>query len=269
MLTPTSEILRVLKEKNTGIRSGTESILAILQSLHKQVLDKLGDAAISGWDRHSLKQMLGSIDHQISNFSEKAKREASGQLEDLWGMGQVLVDAPLKASGIYTGFHLSTSGLDVLKDFTFHKLDELSDIAWNKIKGELTMCIMGGKTPQQVAGAIGKNLKSPSIFKTVAERAEVITQTEMGRAFSQSAQYRMHQASQYVPELQKEWMHSGHPKQPRPAHLAANGQHVQVKNAFNIGGVPMMYPRDPAAPIEEVIRCGCDHVPYHRSWANN
>jgi len=267
MATVNSEITRILRDKDRMVKSGAKAMLDILKELQKQTLDKLGRAAITEWDAYHLKQMLDSIESQVANFSAKARAEANGLLEESWGMGRNLVDVPLAQAGIYTGFRLSTSVLDTLKDFTFHKIEGLSDAAWDKIRGELTLGVMGGKTPQEVAVAIGKNLKDPSIFGTIARRAEVITKTEMGRVFSTAAELRMEEAADHVDGLEKQWCHVGHPKVPRPSHLAADGDHVPVDEPFNIGGVKMMYPRDPAAPIEETINCGCDHVPFHARWA--
>jgi hypothetical protein len=254
--TVNSGILRIIKDKDRAIKSGTESMLDLLKDLQKQTIDELGRASLDSWDAYHLKQMLYSIGYQIDNFTAKAKSEADGLLKDVWGKGQSLVDLPLAEKGIYMGFHLSTSVLDTLKDFAFHKLEDVSNAAWSKIRGELTLGVLGGKTPQEVATAIGRNLEDPSIFKSIAARAEVITQTEMGRVFSTAAEMRMEEAGQHVDGLEKEWLHSGHPKVPRPEHLAANGQHVPVDEPFIIGGVEMMFPRDPAAPIEETINCG-------------
>ncbi len=256
MATVNSEIRRILKEKDRAIKTGTRAMVDILKALQKDTLDRLGQAAITEWDAYHLKQMLDSIENQISNFQAKAKAEVDGLLEESWGMGRNLVDVPLAEAGIYTGFRLSTSVLDTLKDFTFHKIEGLSDSAWEKIRGELTLGVMGGKTPQEVAKAIGTNLKDPSIFRSIAHRAEVITQTEMGRVFSTAAELRMEEAAEHVKDLEKMWRHVGHPKVPRPSHVAADGQHVPVDEPFDIGGVDMRYPRDPAAPIDETINCG-------------
>jgi len=238
------------------IRSGTQSMLDLLKELQKQVIDELGRASLGSWDAYHLKQMLKSIEEQIGTFTVKAKAEADGLLDKSWDKGIAMTDAPLSAANIYTGFHISTSSLDVLKTFTFHKLEGLSDAAMDKIKSELTLGILGGKTPQEVATAIGQNLKDPSIFTSIAARAEVITKTEMGRIFSEATQMRMDQASQYVDGLEKMWRHAGHPKVARPMHLAAHGQHVPVNEPFRVGGIEMMFPRDPGAPLEEVINCG-------------
>jgi hypothetical protein len=251
-----SQISRILKDKDLGIRTGTRAMLSLLEELRDQTIGELGKAALTGWDSYHLKQMLSSIESQIANFQSKAKAEAGGLLDKSWNTGKTLVDAPLATVGVSTGFAMSGTLLETLKDFTFHKIEGLSASAWDKIRGELTLGVMGGKTPQDVAAAIGKNLKDPSIFGSIARRAEVITRTEMGRVFSTAAEARMEQAAEYVDGLEKEWRHVGHPAVPRPSHLAADGQHVPVNEPFNIGGILMMYPRDPAAPIEEVINCG-------------
>jgi hypothetical protein len=256
MPTVNSEIKRIIREKDLAVKSGTQSMLALLEELQQQVLDELGRAALGSWDAYQLKQVSNSIESQIADFKTKVKAEADGLLKDSWGKGQALVDIPLAEVGIYTGWHLSTSVLDTLKDFAFHRIDNLSNDAWLRIRGELNLGILGGKTPQEVAAAIGQNLTDPSIFSSIADRAEVITKTEMGRVFSEATQLRMEQAAQNVDGLEKQWIHAGHPKKARPMHLAANGQHVPVNEPFNIGGVQMMFPRAPGAPLDEVINCG-------------
>lgn len=261
-----STIKRILAEKDAGIRTGTQAMLGILEDLQAQVMDELGRAALGSWDAYHLKQALDAIGAQISNFEAKAKMEARGLLKEAWGNGISLVDMPLGVEGIYTGWHLSTAVLDTLSDFAFHRLENLTADAWLKIKGELNLGILGGKTPQQVADAIGRNLTDPSIFKNIADRAEVITKTEMGRIFSQATELRMEQAAENVPGLEKQWIHAGHPKKARPGHLAANGQHVPVDQPFIVDGIQMIFPRAPGAPLDEVINCGCDHVPYHATW---
>lgn len=257
MAAPKSEIKKILAGKNAGIQSGTQAMLNILEDLQKQVLDELGRAALESFDAYRLSKMLPSIEYQVRNFQEKATLESAGLLEKYWGMGQNLVNAPLASAGIFVGgFGLSTSALDALKNFTSDKIKGLSADALLKINTELHLGVLGQKTPGEVARAIGMNLDDPSIFKNIATRAEVITQTEMGRVFSQATQFRMEEAAEYVPGMQKEWRHVGHPKAPRPSHTAAHGQRVDIDKPFVVGGVKMMFPRAPGAPLDQVINCG-------------
>ncbi len=94
----------------------------------------------------------------------------------------------------------------------------------------------------------------------------VIAKTEMGRAYSTATHEGMKQAARSVPELKKQWWHAGHPARPRMNHLALHGQVRPVNEPFVIGSLSIDYPRASTAPVSEVIRCGCDHVPWHEQW---
>ena len=267
MATVNSEIKRILREKAAGIKTGVASMQALLKELQKQVLSEIGSASLTTWDTFHLQQQLDAVERHMKNFQVQAIKEAGDLLDGSWAGGIELVDSPLRVAGeIWSGFGMSTSSLDVIKNFTFHKIAVLDDAAWDKVRSELTLGILGGKTPQEVATAIGKNLTDPGIFRSINLRAETITRMEMGRTFSIASQERMDQAAEHVEGLEKQWLHRGHPKVPRPSHLASEGQHVPVKQPFLIGGVPIMHPRDPGAGIEENIHCGCDSVPFKEEW---
>lgn len=266
MPTVNSEIKRIIAEKDAGIIDAMEAMREMLVELQRQVQDEIGRAATGSWDAYQLKQMLNAIDRQISNYDAAFKKEISKKLDEIWGKGHDLVESSLSVSGIYTGFSIPGSLLKTLKEHAFYRIDGLTDDAWQKMRGELSLGILGGKTPQEVSKAIGKNLTDPSIFSSLDARAEAITKTEMGRVFSKSAQEWMEEAAGHVDGLEKQWLHAGHPRVPRPTHLAANGQHVPVNEPFMVGGIELMFPMDPNADISETINCSCDSVPYHERW---
>lgn len=263
-----AEIRRLLEKKDAGIMSGAEAMRGILEELRQQVQGELGRAALGSWDSYSLKKRLNAIERMIADSSLKTKTEISGLVEGAWQEGQELVAKTLSASGIHMGFGISRSSVEQLasKEFAIHITQALYGDGWSKIKSELILGVLGGKTPQEVSTAIGRNMKDPSIFSTLDARAEAITKTEMGRAFSMASQSRLEEASQNVDGLEKEWRHSGHPKVARPHHLALDGVHIPVEEPFLVGNTAMMYPRDPKAGINEVINCGCESVPFHASW---
>lgn len=260
-----TEMKRILKEKKRSIASGRETIAAVMTELHGQVVNALGRAALGSWDSYYLTELVRSLEEQMTAYGAKAGTVLSGLLDDMWAAGTVMVDSALTLGGMYTGFRISTSSLEALKDYSNGYLQKLFGDTWYSMKAEINLGILGAQTPQQVAQAIGVAMDE-GIFKHALLRAETITQTEMGRIFSTATQARMAEAAEYVPDLEKQWIHAGHPKEPRLTHVIADGQHVPVKDPFLIGGVQMMYPRDPRAPIAEVIHCGCDHIPYHPRW---
>jgi len=262
----TDEIKRRLKDKDMNIADGREAMLNIMKDLHGQTMNELGRAALGSWDSYYLKNLLNTLEDKMAEYESKATAELSGLLNSAWGKGVGLVDAAFRAVELSAGgFRISTGALDVLKDYSNGYLEKMFGDAWHGIKGEITLGMLGAKTPQEVAKAIGMTIDSGK-FGNIALRAETITQTEMGRIFSAATQFRMTEAAAYVDGLEKQWIHAGHPHMPRISHVMAHGQHVPVDQPFKVGGLSIMHPRHPNAPISEVIHCGCDHVPYHASW---
>lgn len=267
MLRTSTAIKKAIEEKAKGIISGEEAMLAIVKDLHRQVQGELGKAALGTWDAYHLRQMLDSIEFQMAQSASMAQTTLSGLLDSAWGMGTALVDAPLAVNGIYTGYHLSSSILDVMKEYSNDYLQNLFRDSWYKVKGEITLGVVGGKSPQQVSEAIGRTMRSGR-FENIAARAETITRHEMGTIYSKAGQLRMEQAAEHVQGLEKQWLHVGHPTKPRPTHAAMDRHHVPVDQPFfhGAGGFPIMYPRQPEAPLEETMHCGCDSVAYHENW---
>jgi len=143
-----------------------------------------------------------------------------------------------------------------MQGFSTDLVKGLTDDANKKISQELTLGLLGQKTPYEVMGAIGRNLKDKSIFKSIAHRAETITRTEAGRVLEAAGQARKEKAAQVVPGLMKQW-HYGHTaKNPRLDHMAAHGQIRKVDEPFDVGGEKLMYPRDPAGSAANTINCG-------------
>jgi len=179
-----------------------------------------------------------------------------------------LIAAPTAAAGIYSGFgYLPRNVLEAWKDWSMHRIGGMSTDAWNRIRGEISLGVLGQKSPYDVIQAVAGDIAGkPSIFKSIEQRAEVIVGTEMGRIFSAATQKGLEQSAATVPEMKKQWWHAGHPIQPRPSHLEAHGQIRCVNEPFDVGGVAIMYPRDASAPLSETINCGCDFVPWHPGW---
>lgn len=78
---------------------------------------------------------------------------------------------------------------------------------------------------------------------------------------------RMYHAAQYQSFLDneaiigKEWKHTHGIKEPRQAHIDADGYVVDKEEAFVINGHKCLYPLDPSLPPEESINCHCYMVP--------
>lgn len=259
-----------MKEKNKGIIAGEKAMVGIYQELRKQTIAELKGVEADSYSAYHLKQNRAMLEKAIADTESRAKREANGNLDKMWAEGDTLVKEAMYVGEVNLSgqaYFLSNQLLDTLKDFTATRLESLSEAAWNKMNAELSMGVLGQKTPYEVAKAIGGTLKDPGIYRNVFTRAATITEVEMGRVFSTATAESIKKAAQIVPGMMKEWLHAGHPRAPRPSHLRLHGQRVKDNEPFITGSLVIDYPRDPKAPIEEVIHCGCEVIPWHPNWA--
>lgn len=270
-----SKIKAILKERDAEILSGQQAVKKLLEEIRKQILLDLATLPGDGYSAYYLRQILASIDEHLSSWAAGAIRELDGRLLTTWELGAELLPQAAAVAGLELGhIAISTGTLEALKEFTFGKISGVRGDLYNKIRGELTLGVLGQRTPQEVTQALTGDIRDipipvgkfgKPVFKSIEERAEVITGTEMGRAFSLATEKSLEAARETVPELGSMWIHAGHPKQPRQVHILMHGQvRTEGKPFYKTPeGVPVHYPRDPNAPIKEVIRCGCTHIPYH------
>jgi hypothetical protein len=113
--------------------------------------------------------------------------------------------------------------------------------------------VVEGEGATELAGHIN------DIFDTAdSVRAAMIARTETVGSLNQAAQA-------YAAKLpdgtvgSHAWL-SLHDDRVRPTHAIADGQTVPVSRPFYVGGWPMLFPGDPAAPPDEVINCRCSQA---------
>jgi hypothetical protein len=142
---------------------------------------------------------------------------------------------------------------------TASQITRIGDDTLRSIDGLLARGALGDIPTQQLFSEIGSNLNESLVFKSVAQRGEVIARTEVNRIYSIANDARMQQAKTVIPGLGKEWVWSGRSRQ---SHAAAEGQIVPVDQSFEVGGEQLKYPRDPAGSAKNTVRCGCASVPF-------
>lgn len=246
---------------------GQEAVRGILDEVRKQVIAEIASAPAESFTSYRNQQMLTQIERLLYDAEASMRVELGRGITDAWEAGRVMLPQMAGAAGTtLSPFGISSHLVDQIKEFAWGRITAVRNDAAGRIRAEITLGLLGQKTPQEVAGAIAGNLERPGVFKGISERAEVITKTEMGRTFSMAAHASMVAAMDALPELQKMWLHAGHPKSPRIYHLHLNGDIKNVDQPFLVGNISMMYPRDPKAPISEIINCGCMHVPYMPEW---
>ena len=191
--------------------------------------------------------------------------EAAATGQDLaWQRGIESVDAPLDA-GLKLGapdFRLASvlprlddGQLFAMRTFLVGKMNDVGVGLADRIQTQLGLAAMGAVSTGDATGEIAR------LFKTGGRRrALTVVRTELGRAYVAAAQHRQEQAVRVVPGLRKEWRRSGALRE-RPNHAAIDGQVRKVDEPFDLGGVELMYPRDPAGPPGETVNCGCQSLP--------
>jgi len=267
MATVTTKIKRILKAKEAGQLSGEKALRGLMAEVKGQVVDELSHIGAETYTAQMLRANLASFERYLSAFDTAATREMDALLDAAWDDGADLVPAAMREGGLFVTFgHVPGPILKTLKDFSAYRIAGLAEDAMTKIRGELSLGILGAKTPHQVVQGIAGSLNSPGIFRSLEMRAETIAKVEMGRAYSTATVEGLKTASSSVPEMEKQWWHAGHPKVPRVTHLRLDGQHRPVGEPFRWGGLIIDYPRAPTAPPAEVINCACEVVPWHPKW---
>ena len=267
---------RIIADQEALVISGQDAVAQTLEVLRVKVATELLTVSTDSYASWQLRQTLATIDKQLELWASAARNIVDAGLAESWTAGLKLLPELASAAGMDLGtFWISSGVLEQLTEFTWGKIRGVAAEAATKIKAELTLGMLGQKSSQEIATAIVGHLpdsipflKGRPVFKSVAERAEVITGTELGRAFSMATQKSLEKAVETVPGLQKMWLHAGHPRVGREIHLLLHGQTREIDNPFYQapGGYGVQFPRDPNAPIGEVIRCGCTHVPHHPDW---
>ncbi len=252
--------------KNAQRLEATEvkKVIALLAAARKDVA---ATVASTDWQSYRLPALKNEIDRVLQEFGDRYGVELREAQRSFWEAGINIVDDPIRTVGIYTAFPaIDTTVLSILQGYGADLVKGLAKDAALRINNEITLGLMGQKTPFEVMEAVGANLKDKSIFTSIAARAETITRTEAGRVLEAASQARLAEAAKLVPGLQKQWFHGATARMPRPSHLEADGQIRNVDEPFNVGGENLMFPRDPAGSAQNTINCGCYHVPYHPDW---
>lgn len=246
-------------------------ILRMLEGARREIA---AEVASTDWQRHHQPKLLAAIEDHIRRFGEGAARELKADLNAQFAEGQRAVDAELSGKGISVGLmpDISTSALAAMQQDLGTRITNLTADAASAIQKELSLGLLGGKTPFETMEAIGRSLDDAGRFSSIARRAETIVKEEFGRVFRAGQQQRLSTAAKHVSGLKKRWIHAGHPKVPRPTHVVLHGKVVNVDEPFEVlnqktGVVERaMHPKDPALSAENTIGCRCEAQPYKESW---
>lgn len=132
-----------------------------------------------------------------------------------------------------------------------NRIKNAGEKIWTEVKAAIEKAVEAGQTNDQLAATI------KATFKGIDDkRSRTIAATEITVAYETGRDMTFKAAG--VEWTQ--WLHSGLSDHARPAHQAAHEQIREMGEPFDIGGVPLLFPGDPAAPADEVINCRCVRI---------
>ena len=250
-----------LKRYRAAQRAALGDVRSLLEDARARIKTEMA-ATPSDFQSWQLPNIQQSIDQALGEIGADLGNRGAGHLAAAHRIGVDLVDEPLKAGGIRILGVLPEVDLRQLMAMRTFLVDRMKDVTAEvatKVKRQIGLVMIGALSPADATtGISGMVLGGRS-------RAITILRTEMGRAFSVATQERQTQAAEHLPGLKKQWRRSGKVHS-RIAHDVADGQIVDVDKPFVIGGVELMYPRDPKAPAKETVNCGCVQLPIMEHW---
>lgn len=261
-----AKIQAVQRKMRAGeLDKAVRRILALLESARREVVADIVDTP---WDRFNLPRLTAAIDRHLDHWRDLAVQDLNATQAAMWTLGGEATLAAVSEIGLTIATHeLPTSLLQALTDKMAQRIGNLTQSAKDRIDRTIATGLLSGRPRDQVLAEIGRHLefgdltgKPQGLFGSIGARAEFIYRQEVGQAYATAQDLRRDEVTKYQPDLQKVWVHDGHPMQPRPDHVAMHGQMREQDEPFDNPetGEELMFPRDPDADISEVAGCTCD-----------
>lgn len=248
-----------------------KKVVGILGKQEEEVLAKINaekrtPTEIRRWVQKRAEAKAEGAEITDALITDAARIEAEVWLFDYeyWQTGSIKAVHPTLLTAINEGgkFGLLELGLDMdfdlvdplvqrelkLKEFVFS--EEWNESTLLRLREELAQGIVNGENKPQLTERVSK------VFGHEKKNAGVVAQTEVGSVSNAGAVEGYRQSG--VVEG-KQWHASG--PNPRPDHIAANGQIVPLDQEFQVGGEGLRYPGDPNGRADNVCNCHCSVLP--------
>jgi hypothetical protein len=258
---------RIDQLPDAAVRAALEE----LEGIRRRVLAELATHA-EGLDAYRLRQLTERLAGVMDEFSERYQVALAPYQADAAALGRSLVAEPLVHSGLTFGVpEIPRRLVEATVDFQADLIQGLTDDARRKITQAIRLGAIEGKSPFEIMRAVAGSLEGPGAFASIAARAEAITRTEIKRVQAVAGQATLEASKRLVPDLQKQWKHSG-AINGRVTHRLYDGTVREVEDFYEVAPRPsapreqLLYPRDPRGSAANTVQCGCDSLPYKADW---
>lgn len=267
-----SALAQVLRERELLHTALDREISALVEQALARIVVQLS-AAPTDYQQWVLPRLIEGVRRVLDELAVGAGAKAADGLRQAWALGEQTVDLPLNtlpAAGASTvtaapAVALSQPDLRTLRamqSFTTQLIGGATDDAVRFINRALGQVLLGVDTPAQAIRTVAKLLPDRTRMQVRG-----IVNTNLAQAANSAAFARLKQRAAQDPGVRKQWRRS-RKLHSRANHDAAHGQVQEVDKPFTItaangrGTVEIMFPTDPAAPLAEVMNCGCTMVPW-------
>lgn len=248
-----------------------------------QIVSQLAGAP-SDYQQWVLPRLTQGVQRLADELALTAGTKAAEGLRQAWGLGERAVQAPVAAAQAAEALKpvapllvpaanptLALGAPDLrqlraLQAVNTHLISGATSDLVNKVNRELGQVLLGTRTPFEAMQAVSTLLPD----RTKNQVRGIVT-TNLGTAFN-TASFRALQAqAARDPKIRKQWRRSGK-RHARWNHDLADGQVQDVNVPFELtagngqGMVKLMHPGDPAAPVGEIMHCGCVALAWKASW---
>lgn len=212
------------------------------------------------------KAIQKSIAEQMNNADKIAVDYINGSMPDIYALNRNYAAYSIEQADLSASFDLvdgSTVKRLIEEDpklLPNYPPEKAIDFAENskyfqkQVTKQVTTGILLGESNEDIALRLIKNIPDMGKVSAVRNARTATTSAECaGRQDTYMA------AKNMGIVLKKEWQ-SAHDARTRDAHIAADGQKVEVEQPFIVGGERLMNPGDPSGSAWNIMNCRCTTV---------
>ncbi len=228
-----------------------DDIVALLRRAQGDIALTLASAP-SDYQQWRLNALNLEVDRLLGIFGDQAGDVLSNAAGEAWAGGLAAIDKPFSAAGIEMVLPvIDSTQLQAMRTFMVDRIKDVGVQAAQKIKSEIGQALIGIQDIAQTIQKVGSIMGESSV-----SRVTTIVGDNLSRAWATASFDRAMQSDAAGVEMEKIWRRSGKIHS-RLAHDLTDGVRKPINEPFVINGHKIMYPKDPKAPIEESINCGC------------
>lgn len=237
--------------RKTLLQETASDVIAALKRARENIIQILAGAP-SDYQTWHLTELQKEIDRVLSSFSNSAGQTVSAAASKGWTVAAESIDRAISVSGISAVMPRIDSGqLMGISSFMVERIKDVSTVTASKMRLEVGLTMIGSQSINDTIDRVAQIMDTTDVA-----RVKTIVGTGLSSVWSVARDTRSMQSEEVGVEMEKIWRRSGKIHS-RLTHDLADGQRVPAADNFNIGGVSMRHPHDPAAPAKEIINCGC------------